>query len=94
LGELGVSDCVSMHLYGERESLSPTCFPGPSTSEMCIKRVHNSPHKRSDSPSKDPTVVIIARKEYAVRKRYAYLVRSVAPKCSLSSIPGPNDKVE
>jgi hypothetical protein len=58
-----VSGYVSMHMDGERESLSLTYFPGPSTSEMCIQIVHNSPHERSDSPSKDPTVVIIARKE-------------------------------
>jgi len=36
LGELGVTDCGSMHLYGE--SLSLTYFPGPSNSEMCMKK--------------------------------------------------------
>jgi hypothetical protein len=46
-----------------RESLSLTYFPGPSTSKMHIKRGFNSPNKRSDRASRDPTAVNIARKE-------------------------------
>ena len=61
--ELGVRDCVPMHLDEGGRNLSLTYFPGPSTSKMHMKIGCYSPNKRSDRPPKDPTAVNIARKE-------------------------------